>query len=121
MARVYIIGVILAVAFTLFGLVDAAMADQRRARGLPKPVWIVVIVVLPVIGALLWFTIGKGPVDQDTVAAPDDDPDFTGRSGGSRDGMSQNDVDRRMRELEKRLRELDDESYPGENEGDSRS
>ena len=60
MARFVIIGVIIAVAFVLYSLVDAAMSDPRRARGVSKPVWVVLIVVLPVIGALC--AKQRGPV-----------------------------------------------------------
>lgn len=113
MARIIIIGIVIAVAFTLFALVDAAMSDGARARGVAKPVWVVLIVVLPVIGGVLWFMIGKGHGQLPMPAtSPDDDPRFGGRTGAS--GLSNREVDERMRELEERLRELDDEVYPGE-------
>ncbi|MFC7766799.1 PLD nuclease N-terminal domain-containing protein [Leucobacter soli] len=110
MVRFVIIAVVIGVAFTLYALVDAAMSDARRARGLSKPVWVVLIVLLPVIGASLWFTIGKdrGPIAPPPVRAPDDDPRF---SGGR---MSDDELDAHMRELEDRLRELDEETFPGE-------
>lgn len=109
--RFMIIGAVVALAFTLYALVDAAMADGSRARGVSKPIWVVIVVLLPVIGGILWFTIGKGSVQTATVkrqAPPDDDPRFTGAR------MSDADLDVHMRELEDRLRELDDEVYPGE-------
>jgi hypothetical protein len=66
-------------------------------------------VVLPVIGGILWFTVGKarGEAPKPTLAA-DDDPRFTGRSG------SQREVDARLKDLEAQLHALDDEVYPGE-------
>ena len=108
MARIIILAVVLGVAFTLYSLVDAAMTDADRTRGVPKPVWVVICVVLPVIGGILWFSIGKGdsapPVPQ---PAPDDDPRFG--------GVPNNDhVDERIADLEQQLRALDDEVYPGE-------
>lgn len=108
MVRFVIIGIVIAVAFTLYALVDAAMADGRRARGVSKPVWVVLVVVLPVIGGVLWFTIGKGAVPAKRPTPPDDDPRFAGTR------MSKDAVDEHMRDLEARLRELDDEVYPGE-------
>lgn len=110
MARLLIVGVIVAVAFTLFALVDAAMTDQSRARGVSKPVWIVLIVILPVVGGLLWLLIGKGDPAQVPVrhTPPDDDPRF----GAPR--MSSEELDAHMRDLEARLQELDDEVFPGE-------
>lgn len=107
MVRFAIIGAIVGIAFILYALVDAAMSDARRARGVSKPVWVVIIVVLPVVGAALWFIIGRGrgPLPAPS-RAPDDDPRF---SGGR---MSQTELDAHMRELEDRLRELDEETFP---------
>lgn len=109
MVRFAIIGAVIAVAFTLYALVDAAMSDPARSRGVSKPVWVVLIVVLPVIGAILWFVIGKarGPLPA-PVRAPDDDPGFSGNR------MSDAELEKHMRELEDRLRELDQEKFPGE-------
>ncbi|QBE49198.1 PLDc N-terminal domain-containing protein [Leucobacter triazinivorans] len=109
MVRVVIVGIVVAVAFTLYALVDAAMTDASRARGVSKPLWVVIVVLLPVIGGVLWFVIGKGA--KSTAArrpAPDDDPRFTGTR------LSNEDLDAHMRDLEERLRELDNETYPGE-------
>lgn len=109
MVRFVIIGVVIAVAFILYALVDAAMTDASRARGVPKPVWVVLVVVLPVIGGLLWFTIGKGRASAAPAAgpAPDDDPRFTGAK------LSDAEMER-LRELEERLQALDAETFPGE-------
>lgn len=112
MIRFAIIGIVVAVAFILYALVDAAMTDASRARGVSKPVWVVLVVVLPVVGAILWFTIGKGPVVAAKPRPLDDDPHFTGNRLGKRE------LDAHMRELEDRLRELDEETYPHES-GDS--
>ncbi|MEB4614650.1 PLDc N-terminal domain-containing protein, partial [Leucobacter sp. M11] len=109
MARLIIIGVVVGVAFTLYSLVDAAMSDPRRARGVAKPIWVVIIVVLPVIGGILWFLIGRGqPQPEGAQLAPDDDPRFTGNT------LSQRDVDRTLRDLEQQLAALDEETFPGE-------
>lgn len=115
MVRFAIIGIVIAVAFTLYAVVDAAMTDAARARGVSKPVWIVLILVLPVLGGILWFTVGRG-TEADAAAAtqrrtaPDDDPRFSGAQ------MSDAELEEHMRELEDRLRELDDEVFPGEEE-----
>lgn len=114
MVRFAIIGVVVGVALILYALVDAAMSDASRARGVSKPVWVVLIVVLPVIGAVLWFMIGKGrgpaPV---AVRPPDDDPRFAGKR------MSSQEIDSHVEELEARLRELDNEVFPGVDEHQS--
>lgn len=108
MVRFAIIGIVIAVAFTLYALVDAAMTDHNRARGVAKPVWVVLIVVLPVLGGILWFVIGKGDGNVVPRSTPDDDPRFTGTR------LSSSELNSHMADLEKRLRELDDEVFPGE-------
>ena len=109
MVRVAIIGVVVAVAFTLYALIDAAMSDPSRSRGVSKPVWVVLTVVLPVVGGILWFVIGKGqPQPARPAARPDDDPRFTATR------LTRDELDDHMRELEDRLRELDAETFPGE-------
>lgn len=108
MVRIWIIGIVVAAAFTLYSLVDAAMSDGRRARGVGKPIWVVLIVILPVIGGVMWFLIGKGAMPGPAAVAPDDDPRFTGNR------VSQREVDQRLKDLEQQLAELDEETFPGE-------
>ncbi len=66
----------------VYGLVDVIRTDGRLTRGISKPAWIVVMIVLPVIGAILWLLIGRprgsSPARQvhNHPPAPDDDPDF---------------------------------------------
>lgn len=107
MVRFLIVGIVVAVAFTLFALVDAAMTDANRSRGVAKPIWIVLIVLLPVIGAALWFMVGKAKTAPAQVVAPDDDPRFTGPTLSEQEKSVLND-------LEAQLRALDDEIFPGE-------
>jgi hypothetical protein len=77
--------VVLAVAVLVifvYGLVDVIRTDARLTRGISKPAWIIVMIILPVIGAILWLLIGRPrnavPARQQYShpTAPDDDPDF---------------------------------------------
>jgi len=69
-------------AIFVYGLVDVIRTDGRLTRGISKPAWIVVMIVLPVVGAILWLLIGRprGTSAQRQnyrhPTAPDDDPDF---------------------------------------------
>jgi hypothetical protein len=95
-----------AVILDVFALVDLALIDRTRVRAFPKWVWIVVIVVVPFIGAILWFLVGHGwsrRGGERRVIAPDDDPSFL--KNLSRD-EEQNE---RIRRLEQELAELDDD------------
>lgn len=116
MARFIILAVVLAIAFTLYSLVDAAMTDPQRARGVPKPMWVVICVLLPVVGGILWLSVGKGDGRKAAVRRevhPDDDPRYG--------AMSTEHVDQRIADLESQLRALDDEVYPGEGSAEAAS
>jgi hypothetical protein len=105
MARFWLIAAVVAVAFMVYALVDCAMADRARVRGPRKWVWLLIILLLPVIGGILWFVIGRGRAprraEQYRSPAPDDDPAFLARLG--RDA----DQDERIRKLEQELQDLD--------------
>lgn len=101
--------VLVAVAFYVFALVDLALIDRSRVRGLPKPAWFAIVLLLPVVGAVLWFAVGRirladlgGAVRRGPIA-PDDDPAFLSRLG------RENEVDDRIERLEQELRDLDDD------------
>lgn len=86
MARGIIVAVVLAVAITLYSVFDCAARPRDRVAALPKWAWILVILLLPVIGAGLWFLIGRKRADggfggrrATGPSAPDDDPDFLRR------------------------------------------
>jgi hypothetical protein len=117
MVRWIVIGSVAAVAFTVYALVDLFMTHTPRVRAFPKPVWIAIVVALPVIGPLLWLIVGKaskGPAQGRSMGrAPDDDPGFLG-------SIDTESSDERIRRLEEELRKLDDEDNPpgGDTEGD---
>lgn len=105
MARLFLIGVVAAVVFTVFSIIDCAVQPSTRHRGVSKAVW-VLITLVPVIGGVLWFVLGRsrGPSSSFTVPdAPDDDPSFL------RDARV-SEADERIRQLEDELRRLDEES-----------
>jgi len=108
MPRVWLVLAVIAVALTIFTIVDVILTDRGRVRGVPKVVW-VLVAVIPVVGAALWFLVGRAPATQTpsgsrtTVTAPDDDVAFL------RDLSAKEDQDERIRRLERELAELDDE------------
>ena len=106
MARLFVIVPFLVVALDVFAIVDLAVIDPRRLRTLNKPVWMIIILLLPVVGALLWFLVGRERRDaagQRRTIAPDDDPAFL------RNLNAQEDRQERIRRLEQELADLDDD------------
>lgn len=86
MARGLVVGVVLLVAFTLYSVFDAAARPREEIAALPKWAWILVILLLPLVGAGLWYLIGRKRADggfgmrrTHGPSAPDDDPEFLRR------------------------------------------
>ena len=51
----------------IFALVSIITADSGRVRFLPKFGWVVLVVLIPLVGSLLWYGLGKERADrQDT-------------------------------------------------------
>lgn len=98
----------LLIGFWVYTVVDCSLTDARRARGIPKPAWILVVIVFNIIGGALWLIIGKdrsaGSSERIRVAAPEDDPTFIRKLG------KEVDQDERIRELEREIAELDEDS-----------
>ena len=60
MVRLWIVLGVAAAVFYIYSVADCALFDRSRVRGLPKPVWLLIIILFPVIGGILWFLIGRG-------------------------------------------------------------
>jgi hypothetical protein len=115
------------VILTVYTLVDCAVFDRNRIRGLPRWVWIFVIFLVPLIGPLLWLLVGHGRATPTTRSgrsvAPDDDLDFlrglNGGGGLKTDGgenrpYNEKDQQERIRRMEQDLADLDkNDEAPG--------
>ncbi|MHA7984173.1 PLD nuclease N-terminal domain-containing protein [Rathayibacter sp. CAU 1779] len=115
MIRVWLVVGVIAALFYIFSIVDCALAERERVRGLPKAAWIPIVIVFPLIGGILWFLIGRprrGTASGRRIVAPDDDPDFLRKV--ERDRRDQE----RIRRLEQELADLDDtKKRPGDSDG----
>ncbi|SDY58974.1 PLDc N-terminal domain-containing protein [Herbiconiux ginsengi] len=115
MARVLLALVIIVVAFTVYALVDCLMLPKTRVKALPRVAWFFIILLFTPIGGILWLLIGRGrraTTSAVRAIGPDDDPDFLGTMRPIHDPNE----DERIRELEKRLAETDDEQDKGKSE-----
>jgi hypothetical protein len=117
MARVLVFAVIAAVVLAVFAVVDCALTERRRVRALPKWAWILIALVLPVVGPLLWLIVGRGsarPQPVRRVIGPDDDPSFLKSRGPARPAPDADDA--RWQQLEQELANLDSDP---DDEGDA--
>ena len=112
---VRVVLVLVVVGVTVYALVDCSRSDAQDVRLLPKPLWFLAVLLLPLVGGLLWLVAGR-PLDGPKApaarpVAPDDDPEFLRRL----------DLERRRRAAEeerRRRRERQDGNGP---EGEDRS
>ena len=99
MARVLLF--LLIIALAVYAAVDVTNSDSRDRRGLPAGLWLVIVVIFPILGPMLWFVVSRsqrtatagGPGAGGSTGrpsagpgqprrgpvAPDDDPDFLWR------------------------------------------
>ncbi|MGH3689572.1 MAG: PLDc N-terminal domain-containing protein [Microbacterium sp.] len=50
---------LLVIALMIGALIDIITRDNSLVKYLPKLAWIIIVILLPLIGGLLWFTIGR--------------------------------------------------------------
>lgn len=88
---------LIGLALSIYAVVDCIQTEDSRVRGLPKIVWVFIILLFPFAGAAAWFVAGRPPRStapprtqfdrwQDhsrdhgrkagPPKGPDDDPDF---------------------------------------------
>ena len=110
----------------VYGLVDVIRTEGRLTRGISKPAWIIVQIVLPVLGAILWLLIGRPrgaaqprPSYPHPVA-PDDDPDFLRNLEARRRNQAEADRLKKLRdELEAKAKEEGGKGRRGTDEHDA--
>jgi hypothetical protein len=102
---------VIELALLIFCLVDCISIYESRIKVLNKVTWVFIIILLPLLGPILWLTIGKdrsrnSPAERardSRPLAPDDDPEFLKRAD------QHESQEARIRRLEAELRALDDD------------
>jgi hypothetical protein len=100
--RAVLFGFLLVLGVMAVALISVLSTEDGTVRRLPRGLWVVVILVLPVIGPVLYFWLGRrarahepwsppglaarafgpGSATRPRTLAPDDDPEFLRRVGG---------------------------------------
>ena len=80
MFRLWLVIGFLATVFYIYSIVNVSLTERLGVRGLPKPAWILVVVIFPLIGAFLWYGVGRSGL-RARIVAPDDDPEFLASLG----------------------------------------
>ncbi|WP_146340872.1 PLD nuclease N-terminal domain-containing protein [Nesterenkonia sp. NBAIMH1] len=111
---------VVALALTIFTLIESLQTPRHRVRVMSKFAWIAVIILVPLIGPLLWLFFGRmrkqGPeAQQQRPSSPDDDPEFLrGVEFRRRQTQRREEEDRRRREEERRKKQRDQKKRDAE-------
>lgn len=117
---------ILLLALWVYCIFDVVSTDEALMRNMPKVLWLVVVILLPTVGAVAWLLLGRplgaglrpgdttphrpSPRAARRALAPDDDPSFLARLDEETRRLRAWEDDLKRREGEFRRR--DDEGGP---------
>lgn len=122
-AMLIIGGAALIVGLTLYTLLDAVRTPAHEARTLPKWLWVLVTLLFPVVGPLMWLILGR-PKAQPAAGGPR--PGFGQRRNTPAPSVSSPDDDeeylrwlKAKAERERRSREAESNNKQGSDHKDS--
>ena len=118
--------ILILVALAIYCLVDVVQSPADRVRTMPRWAWALVIVAIPLLGAIGWFVAGR-PLnraphrdagafgappegEQRRVTAPDDDPEFLNKLKQQQLSKENERLRKWQADLERRERELGDDA-----------
>lgn len=113
MPRLLLFAAILGVAVIIYALIDCVMSRKHDVRSISKTAWFIIILILPLIGAGMWFLLGRPRTERPpgprrsatrTPTAPDDDPAFLQNLETQRRQQAR-EQERRRRDQEQKARE----------------
>lgn len=110
MARFLIVGGFLAVVFWIYAVADCFVQPPARHRGVSKGAWLAIVILIPVLGGVLWFVIGRarwGRQGRPRPMAPEDDSDYLRK-------LRIAESDATIERLKEELARLDEEDDEGE-------
>ncbi|WP_344171480.1 PLD nuclease N-terminal domain-containing protein [Pilimelia columellifera] len=84
MTRVALLMFVVQIGAAAAALISCLSTEDDKIQKLSRIGWIILILLFPLVGALVWFAIGRPRAPRPRVAggaggrvvAPDDDPDF---------------------------------------------
>ncbi len=116
--RYFLLFLVVVGIFTVFVTVFAASANKNEVRTMPKWAWVLVCLLFPLIGGVLYLLVGR-PVSsgkgQTRIIAPDDDPDFL----RNLNEKIRKQKEQEQREKEQREKEQKDKDQNGEDSKDA--
>ncbi|TWS20649.1 PLDc_N domain-containing protein [Tsukamurella asaccharolytica] len=99
-------------------LIDVIVADEQRVRHLPKAGWLIIVLLIPLAGPLIWFVLGR-PVGAVAAGVPSRTAGSPGERPGRGIARYPDDDDEFLRQCRERVedqrrraRELDARNRP---------
>lgn len=72
-----VLPILLLIACTIYTAVHVVQSDSEQVRGVPKALWLVIVICVPLVGMVAWWVFGRPTSTQPPPPmAPDDDTDF---------------------------------------------
>ncbi len=126
MVRVFVLLAAVQLVLLILGLISALSAD--RVRSLPRVLWVLVILLVPLLGPVAYFLFGRPtppPREGGSVrrtpprpSSPDDDPDFLRSMDTEQSRRERELLDQWERDLQDRdLPDRDRQERDGEDQG----
>jgi hypothetical protein len=125
---------IVAVGVIIYALIECLMTPKHQVRAFPKAAWILIVLLIPLIGALLWLFLGRvrsrrnggtpggRPATPRRPSSPDDDAAFLRQLDVQRQQQARKaELDRREAELKAREQQKDGRSEQPEDGGPASS
>jgi hypothetical protein len=94
----------------VFALVDIIRADRWTIRYLEKSTWIIIVILLPLIGSILWFAVGRQydrPHDLGSFGDPRRREDLAPSEGNTERELAALEIEIERHERDARLRALE--------------
>jgi hypothetical protein len=108
----FVVLLLISVGVTIYALVDCWRSTDDEVRGLPRPAWILLIILVgplgfPALGAAAYLLFGRAAANPrpGRVVAPDDDPEFLRALDAARRRAAAEERRREARERKERERQ----------------
>lgn len=97
----YVLSLLVLVAM-VFAIVDIVTREEWQVKHMPKMVWLILVILIPLLGTILWFTIGREYPARTSSRPPQFAPWATEPPAPSRDPRS---TERQLADLEREIEE----------------
>jgi len=104
-ARIELVVALLVLVLEIYSIVTCILTPDAQVKGVPKPVWLILIVLIPLLGSALWLGVGRDRVRGVPARNAGPAQPVIGPSG-----YSALTSDERIRRMEEDLRRLERES-----------